>query len=104
MEQFDRARKTCFRIGPRYLRIMFGKGEILAGTCGYDAGARGPFSGGQAQLSDAEIRAALFAASEANEQHLVLPEVECWRGYVRADYVLVSDSAFSVIEIKSDRD
>lgn len=38
------------------------------------------------------------------ERDGVLEEVECWRGYVRADYVCISANALSIIEIKSDRD
>jgi hypothetical protein len=70
------------------------------------AGATGPFPGGNAPLSDTDIRVALaevgFGPLAGHD--LVLEEVECWRGYVRADYVCLSSNALSVIEIKSDRD
>jgi len=89
-----------------YLRDMFGMRVRPSST--YDIrGAFGPFVGGGHGLSDAEIRAALpvdFTALPMGER-LVLEEVECWRGYVRADYLCVSDDgALSVIEVKSDRD
>jgi hypothetical protein len=68
-------------------------------------GARGPFRGGEPPLSDADIRSALARRSCGwAEEQVVIPEVECWRGYVRADYVLVSDGTVSIVEIKSDRD
>jgi hypothetical protein len=70
-------------------------------------GAVGPFLDADTRLSDAEIRAALLARGGAlrlSEGGLVLEEVECWRGYVRADYLCAFDGALSVIEIKSDRD
>ncbi len=73
----------------------------------YCGGAFGPFLGRDTRLSDAEIRAALRlqrGAVRLAEGSLVLEEVECWRGYVRADYLCVFDGALSVIEIKSDRD
>ena len=81
-----------------YFRDMFGEPR---------PGAVGPFSGPDARLSDAEIRAALPTTSVAIRlgDAFVLEEVECWRGYARADYLCVSDDgAISVIEVKSDRD
>ena len=85
-----------------YFRYMFG---IAAGPVG-GGGAFGPFLDGGAALSDTDIRAALAATGFATFAglDLVLEEVECWRGYVRADYVCMNSNALSVIEIKSDRD
>jgi len=86
---------------------MFGNTETSSGQwaaqCG---GARGPFRDAGPPLSDGDIRAALLSgglAALANHNTL-LEEVECWRGYVRADYVCLSPNTLTVIEIKSDRD
>jgi hypothetical protein len=69
-------------------------------------GAIGPFRDGSPPLSDAEIRAALAAVGfgPSDELSVVLEEVECRRGYVRADYVCLSADMLSIVEIKSDRD
>ena len=65
-------------------------------------GALGPFPDACCRLSDDEIRFAIRRVSAGLE--LCLEEVECWRGYARADFVYLSNGAVSVIEIKSDRD
>lgn len=71
-------------------------------TTGSDTvGAQGPFAG-DASLSDRDIRRAL--ASQFSWQGTVLEEVRCWRGHVRADYIVASPESLVVIEIKSDRD
>jgi hypothetical protein len=72
----------------------------------YCGGARGPFRDGGPRLSDADIRAALLSRGFGvlADHATLLEEVECWRGYVRADYVCLSPSALAVVEIKSDRD
>lgn len=70
-------------------------------------GALGPFAGPGSRLSDVEIRAALLreiGTISPLDCQALLPEVECWRGHVRADYVFVSGDLLSVVEIKSDRD
>lgn len=84
---------------------MFGSGTVKAWPA-LGSGAVGPFFGRDAALSDAEIRAALatIAFGPVSDLDLVLEEVECWRGYVRADYVCLSPNTLSVVEIKSDRD
>lgn len=64
-------------------------------------GAQGPFVG-YAPLSDRDIRRAL--AAQFSWEGTVLEEVRCWRGHVRADYVVASPESLVVIEIKSDRD
>lgn len=69
------------------------------------AGAVGPFLDRNASLSDRDIRSALGGVvGPLTGLDLVLEEVECWRGYVRADYVCLTSNALAVIEIKSDRD
>jgi hypothetical protein len=86
---------------------MFGMdNNSAASSVAGPAGAYGPFPDRNAQLSDADIRAALVGGGFVGlvQHHCVLEEVECWRGYVRADYVCLSDDALSIIEIKSDRD
>ncbi|MGH7524035.1 MAG: sce7726 family protein [Gemmatimonadales bacterium] len=69
-------------------------------------GAIGPFRHGDSSLSDPEIRAAFSRGRGPSTAApcLVLEEVECWRGYVRADYLCLAADTLSVIEIKSDRD
>ncbi len=69
-------------------------------------GAIGPFRCGDSTLSDPEIRAAFSPGGGGSTAApwLVLEEVECWRGYVRADYLCLAADTLSVIEIKSDRD
>lgn len=64
-------------------------------------GAEGPFRV-DAPLSDRDIRLAL--ANQFLWNGTVLEEVRCWRGHVRADYVVASSDSLIVIEIKSDRD
>lgn len=64
--------------------------------------ALGPFPNSGSPLSDAEIRCAVrIAASHAD---ICLEEVECWRGYARADFICLSAGVVFIIEIKSDRD
>jgi len=85
-----------------YLRYMFGTfGERL------ETVAWGPFRDSSARLADAEIRVALrqlWGDQQVARDELVLEEVECWRGYTRADFLCVSGGALRVVEIKSDRD
>lgn len=92
-------------MGRGYVRNMFG--NLFVKACpAIGTGAIGPFPGGKATLSDAEIRAALatVGCDSLAETDLVLQEVACWRGYVRADYVCLGPKTLSVVEIKSDRD
>jgi len=65
-------------------------------------GALGPFPDSANPLSDAEIRRAIRSALSGAD--ICLEEVECWRGYARADFIYLSAGVMSVIEIKSDRD
>lgn len=94
--------------GAVHLRSMFGAAPCLpAPAPGGPAGALGPFRAAGTRLSDREIRAALllhWAAAPAIASAVVLEEVECWRGYVRADYLCVANDELSIVEIKSDRD
>ncbi len=89
---------------------MFGTAEdsVAAPTTstGRGAGAFGPFDNGNG-LSDTEIRKALREVEGSGplaEFDMIIEEVECWRGYVRADYIGLRSNAMAVIEIKSDRD
>ena len=66
------------------------------------AGALGPFPDCGRPLSDTEIRRAIRIATSGAD--ICLEEVECWRGYARADFVCVTAGVVSIIEIKSDRD
>lgn len=66
------------------------------------AGALGPFPDCGNALADAEIRGAIRIAMSGAD--ICLEEVECWRGYARADFICLSAGAVSIIEIKSDRD
>jgi hypothetical protein len=71
------------------------------------AGALGPFADFESRLSDRDIRQALLAPDSPlsrSQRTLALEEVRCWRGHVRADYVLVSNDALAVVEVKSDCD
>lgn len=78
------------------------------GACQAPAGqasaarALGPFPDSGNRLSDAEIRRAIRSATSGME--ICLEEVECWRGYARADFMCLTAGALSIIEIKSDRD
>lgn len=65
-------------------------------------GALGPFPDSGNPLSDADIRRAIRSALRGAD--ICLEEVECWRGYARADVLCLSAGVVSVIEIKSDRD
>jgi hypothetical protein len=70
-------------------------------------GALGPFPGSGTKLSDLEIRTALereWPAAHGAGDGVLIEEVRCWRGYVRADYLYVSGGLLSIVEIKSDRD
>lgn len=90
-----------------YLRDVFGTRPEFPTLHATDSGgALGPFRAPDWRLSDPEIRTALMASGRAScaADSLTLEEVECWRGYVRADYLCVRGGALSVIEIKSDRD
>lgn len=76
-------------------------------TSADEGGALGPFITEGCRLSDAEIRAALTNSSISAcwcGAELWLEEVECWRGYTRADYLGATRSSLAVIEIKSDCD
>jgi hypothetical protein len=69
--------------------------------------AFGPFPGPEARVTDRDIRIALaggWGPSLLREGGAAMEEVRCWRGYVRADYLVVSPDALSIIEIKSDAD
>jgi len=66
------------------------------------ARALGPFPESGNPLSDAEIRHSVRTAT--SEADICLEEVECWRGYARADFICLSAGVVSIIEIKSDRD
>jgi hypothetical protein len=71
-----------------------------------EARAFGPYSGSDTRLSDRQIRQALsglFRLGGVLVSDIMVEEVQCWRGYVRADYLCVQDD-LAVIEIKSDRD
>lgn len=71
------------------------------------AGAVGPFRGPGMKLSDPDIRSALkreWSAVQPINDAVLLEEVRCWRGYVRADYLCVTGGRLSIVEIKSDRD
>lgn len=71
------------------------------------ARALGPFSDCLDPLSDAEIRSALRFRRDVFrtvDSDVVVEEVECWRGYSRADFLCAVGGQLSVIEIKSDRD
>lgn len=78
------------------------------GACQAPAGqasaarALGPFPDSGNRLSDAEIRRAIRSATSSVD--ICLEEVECWRGYARADFICLTAGALSIIEIKSDRD
>lgn len=90
-----------------YLRDVFGNRlESFTLHATDSGGALGPFGAPDCRLSDPEIRAAFLTCGRPGwaAQFLALEEVECWRGYVRADYLCVRDGALSVIEIKSDLD
>ena len=65
-------------------------------------GALGPFPDSENPLADAEIRGAIRIATSGAD--ICLEEVECWRGYARADFVCLTAGVVSIIEIKSDRD
>ena len=69
-------------------------------------GAFGPFTGPEALVTDRDIRIALAGGWGPSllRDGSAMEEVRCWRGYVRADYVVVSSEALSIIEIKSDAD
>lgn len=86
-----------------YFRSMFGL------TTGDHAGDRayGPYPDSDTDLSDRDIRRALKGLLQEGAlpgSGLLVEEVECWRGYVRADYLCVRDDDLAVIEIKSDCD
>jgi hypothetical protein len=70
-------------------------------------GAFGPFIGRGARVTDADIRIALAGGSGPStlrEGDSAMEEVRCWRGHVRADYLVATPGALSIIEIKSDTD
>jgi len=72
-----------------------------------EAWAFGPYRGYDTRLSDRDIRQALnglFQVGALAGADLLVEEVGCWRGYVRADYLCVRDDDLAVIEIKSDCD
>lgn len=88
----------------RFFRDMFGSKapSHLSEAC-----ALGPYPRSCTRLSDREIRQGLnclFKVGGLAESDLLVEEVECWRGYVRADYLCIRDGDLAVIEIKSDRD
>ena len=81
-------------------------GIDTAGVSG-DASAFGPYPDQDSSLADEEIRQALdglFRVGHVPPFDIVVEEVECRRGYVRADYLCVRNDHLAVIEIKSDRD
>lgn len=87
-----------------YLRNMFGTTteEGYVQDCAF-----GPDPRTDARLTDRDIRQALngvFRVGGLAGSDLMVEEVECWRGYVRADYLCVRGDDLAVIEIKSDRD
>jgi hypothetical protein len=72
-----------------------------------DCKAYGPFRNPESRLSDGDIRRAFRLTGfpiERSQYDAVMEEVECWRGYVRADYMFVSVESLDIVEIKSDRD
>lgn len=90
-----------------YVRRMFGNTPSVEWPPAIGGvGVLDPLRDENSALSDAEIRVALDSVNfgPLAELDFVLDEVECWRGYVRADYVCLSQNALSVVEIKSDRD
>jgi hypothetical protein len=84
------------------LRGVFGFPQVRASAPAFRERAFGPFPRENSELSDPDIRLALGKAFATWD--LVLEEVECWRGHVRADYICMSSNALSVVEIKSDFD
>lgn len=82
------------------IRHMFGSVAAIVGET--DLRALGPFPVPDAYLSDADIRSSLRLLKSGSD--VVLEEVECWRGYARADFVCLAGERLSVIEIKSDQD
>ena len=93
--------------GPKplaYLRDMFGIHN--AGIPG-EVRAFGPYPDSDSRLADREIRQALgdlLRVGGVPPCEIMVEEVECFRGYVRADYLCVRNDHLAVIEIKSDRD
>jgi len=90
--------------GYSYFRDMFGTRPTDGRA---EARAFGPYPGADTGLADREIRQALgglFRLGGLPASAIMVEEVECWRGYVRADYLCVRDDHLAVIEIKSDRD
>lgn len=74
---------------------------------GTASGAEGPFTGEECRLSDLDIRRALAADGgplSGQPGSCAVSEARCWRGHVRADYVVASAESLLVVEIKSDRD
>lgn len=68
--------------------------------------ALGPYSEPESRLSDRDIRLALIRGGPSllRDGDCVMEELRCWRGYVRADYLVASERSLSIVEIKSDRD
>ena len=68
--------------------------------------AFGPFAGPASRVTDRDIRIALAGGSGPSlfREGVAMEEVRCWRGYARADYLIVSAAALSVVELKSDAD
>ncbi|MHB2033962.1 MAG: sce7726 family protein [Gemmatimonadaceae bacterium] len=70
-------------------------------------GAVGPFRGAESRLCDRDIRDALTRNDgpvPLGKADCLLPEVRCWRGHARADYIYLNGRDLSVVEIKSDCD
>jgi hypothetical protein len=42
--------------------------------------------------------------AQGADNAILLEEVRCWRGYVRADYLYFTGGLLAIVEIKSDRD
>lgn len=68
--------------------------------------AFGPYGGPGARVTDRDIRIALAGGSGPSlvREGVAMEEVRCWRGYARADYLIFSDEALLIVEIKSDAD
>ena len=80
-------------------RPACGNGEVVRS-------AFGPFQGPAARVTDRDIRIAIAGGwgPLLFREGTAMEEVRCWRGYVRADYLVISRETLSIIEIKSDAD
>lgn len=68
--------------------------------------AFGPFVGPEARVTDGDIRIALAGGRGPSmlRDGSAIEEVRCWRGHVRADYLVATTGSLSIMEIKSDAD